>query len=249
MRWFGMVFLFASLLLPRAAAGERSVDLALVLLTDVSRSVDEREYAMMKEGYATALTDPRVLAAIVGGARGSIALRYVEFAGAHEVRTLVGWTVVYDPASARAFADQVRQAPRAFWGRTSISAGIEHAMAALGPDLASAGIEAERQVIDVCGDGTSNSGRDVTTARDEAVAAGITINALVIHSDPANAWTAAHVNPPGGLTQYFRDNVLGGPGAFVLEVEDFESFGQGITRKLITEIAGPGASPVRFARR
>jgi hypothetical protein len=247
MRWIGMFFLFASLLLPRApVAGERSVDLALVLLTDVSRSVDEREYATMKEGYATALTDPRVLAAIAGGTRGAIALRYVEFAGAHEVRTLVGWTVVHDPASARAFADQVRQAPRAFWGRTSISAGIEHAMAALRSDLASAGIEAERQVIDVCGDGTNNSGRDVTAARDEAVAAGITINALVIHSDPANAWTAAHVNPPGGLTQWFRDNVLGGPGAFVLEVEDFDSFGQGITRKLITEIAG---TPARFARR
>ncbi len=249
MRWIGMVFLFASLLLPRAAAGERSVDLALVLLTDVSRSVDEREYAMMKEGYATALTDPRVLAAIAGGARGAIALRYVEFAGAHEVRTLVGWTVVHDPASARAFADLVRQAPRAYWGRTSISAGIEHAIAALGPDLASAGIEAERQVIDVCGDGTNNSGREATAARDEAVAAGITINALVIHSDPTNAWTAAHVNPPGGLTQWFRDNVMGGPGGFVLEVEDFESFGHGITRKLITEIAGPTANSVRFAQR
>jgi len=252
MRWVGLLFLFASLLLPRAlAAGERSVDLALVLLTDVSRSVDEREYAMMKEGYASALTDPRVLAAIVGGARGAVALLYVEFAGAHEVRTLVGWTVVHDPASARAFADQVRQAPRAYWGRTSISAGIEHAMAALGSDLASAGIEAARQIIDVCGDGTNNSGRDATEARDEAVAAGITINALVIHSDPTNAWTAAHVNPPGGLTGWFRENVLGGPGAFVQEVEDYASFGRGITRKLITEIAGgalPAASQASLKR-
>jgi hypothetical protein len=238
MRWFGLLFLLASLLLPRGpAAGERSVDLALVLLTDVSRSVDEREYALMKEGYANALTDPRVLAAIAGGQQGAIAILYVEYAGAHEVRTLVGWTVVHDPASARAMADRVKSAPRAFWGRTSISAGIEHAMAALNSDLASAGIEAARQVIDVCGDGTNNSGREVTAARDEAVAADITINALVIHSDPTNAWTAAHVNPPGGLTNWFRENVLGGMGAFVLEVEDYASFGQGITRKLITEIA------------
>jgi len=239
MRWFGLLFLVAFLLLPRGpAAGERSVDLALVLLTDVSRSVDAREYALMKEGYAAALTDPRVLAAITGGQQGSIAITYVEFAGAHEVRTLVGWTVVHDAPSARDFAEQVRGAPRAFWGRTSISAGIEHAMVSLGPDLAAAGIEAARQVIDVCGDGTNNSGRDVGTVRDEAVAAGITINALAIHSDPTHAWTAAHVNPPGGLTQWFRDHVIGGIGAFALDVESFDSFGQGITRKLVTEIAG-----------
>jgi hypothetical protein len=239
MRWFGLLFLAAFLLLPRGpAAGERSVDLALVLLTDVSRSVDEREYALMKEGYASALTDPRVLAAIAGGRQGAVAILYVEFAGAHEVRTQVGWTVVHDAASAAAFAGEVRRAPRAFWGRTSISAGIEHAMAALALDLPAAGIEAARQVIDVCADGTSNSGRDVDATRDEAVAAGITVNALVIHSDPTNAWTASHVNPPGGLTQWFRDHVIGGIGAFVLEVEDFNSFGHGITRKLITEIAG-----------
>lgn len=244
-----VLLLLATLLLPwPAAAEERRVDLALVLLTDVSRSVDEREYALMKEGYATALTDPRVLAAIAGGPNAAVALMYVEFAGAHEVRTMVDWQVVDDAASAGAFAARLKAAPRSFWGRTSISAGIEHAMAALERDLAARGIVAERLVIDVCGDGTNNSGREVTTVRDEAVAAGIAINALVIHSDPASAWIAAHVNPPGGLTQWFRDNVMGGEGAFVLEIEGFESFGHGITRKLITEIAQK-APQRRFAGR
>lgn len=245
MRRAFLLLLLASLLLPRpAAAGEGRVDLALVLLTDVSRSVDSQEYALMKEGYAVALTDPRVLAAIAGGRERAIAVRYVEFAGAHEVRTLVDWTVVQDAASAAAFAARVKAAPRAFWGRTSISAGIDHAVAALGPELAAAGITAERRVIDVCGDGTSNSGRWVTDARDAAVAAGITINALVVHSDPTTAWIAAHVDPPGGLTNWFRENVIGGLGAFAVDIEDFASFGQGMTRKLITEIAG---RPVRFA--
>ena len=248
MRWLGLFLLVATLAMPRpAAAGERSVDLALVLLTDVSRSVDEREYALMKEGYATALTDPRVLAAIAGGPNAAVAVLYVEFAGAHEVRTMVEWTVVHDAASAAALAARVKAAPRAFWGRTSISAGIEHAMAALERDLPAQGIEATRLVIDVCGDGTNNSGREVAAVRDEAVAAGITINALVIHSDPANAWIAAHVNPPGGLTHWFRENVMGGVGAFVLEVEDFDSFGHGITRKLINEIAGAPRPGQRFA--
>ena len=239
MRWFGFLFVLASLLLPRpTTAGERNVDLALVLLTDVSRSVDAEEYALMKEGYAAALTDPRVLAAIAGGQQAAIALLYVEFAGAHEVQTLVEWTVIHNAASAQDFAERVKATPRAFWGRTAISSGIEHAMAALARDLAAAGIAAPRHVIDVCGDGTNNSGREITTVRDEAVAAGLTINALVIHSEPANAWIAAHVNPPGGLTNWFRENVIGGLGGFVHEVEDFSSSGQGITRKLITEIAG-----------
>ena len=109
MRWFVRLFLLASLLLPRAAmAGERNVDLALVLLTDVSRSVDGQEYDLIKQGYAAALTDPRVLAAIAGGQQAAIAILYVEFAGAHEVRTLVGWTVVHDAASARDFAERVK---------------------------------------------------------------------------------------------------------------------------------------------
>lgn len=250
MRWVGLLFLLAVLLVPRPApAAEQQVDVALVLLTDVSRSVDEAEYGLMKKGYAAALTDPRVVAAIAGGQAGAVAFIYVEFAGAQEVRTLVEWTVVKDAASAAAFAARVVDAQRAFWGRTAISSAIEHAMAALGPGLAAAGLGAERLVIDVCGDGTNNSGRDVQAVRDEAVAAGMTVNALVIHSDPANAWIAAHVNPPGGLTNYFRENVAGGLGAFVLEVEDFASFGHGITRKLITEIAGtprPGQSFVAY---
>ncbi len=250
MRWFGILFLLVSLIMSRAgSAGERSVDLALVLLTDVSRSVDGQEYALMKEGYAAALTDPRVIAAITGGQQAAIAILYVEFAGAHEVRTLVDWTVVHDAATARAFAAKVQAAPRAFWGRTAISSGIEHSMVALDKGLASAGIAAARLVIDVCADGTNNSGREITTVRDEAVAAGITVNALVIHSDPANVLIAAHVNPPGGLTNWFRENVMGGLGAFVLEVEDFASFGQGMTRKLITEIAGLPGPGSRFAER
>ena len=87
------------------------------------------------------------------------------------------------------------------------------------------------------GDGTNNSGRDVTLARDEAVAQGVTINGLVILSDRPMAWNPEHTNPPGGLANYFRNNVIGGPGAFVIVAENFNSFGQAIVKKLIAEIA------------
>jgi hypothetical protein len=232
-----MRLLLSSLLLfPLAAAAAEPVDVALVLVTDVSRSIDDSEYQVEKQGYATAFSDPNVIAAIRAGAVGAIAVEYVEFAGLNDVRTVLDWTIIHDEASAKAFVDRLVAAPRSFAGRTSISAGIDHAVR----DLAETSFEPARRVIDVCGDGTNNSGRDVTAARDDAVAASITINGLTIINDHPVAWAFAHVQPPGGLTNYYREHVIGGPGAFVLEVHDFQSFGAAMTRKLINEVASRG---------
>ena len=132
--------------------------------------------------------------------------------------------------------------PRHFSGRTAIGDGVELAEHTL---LAS-GFTGARAVIDVCGDGTNNAGRAVQDVRDEAVEAGMTINGLTIINDHPVSWAHAHVQPPGGLTKYYRENVIGGPGAFVLEVHDFQSFGGAMTRKLIDEIA---AIRTRYAAR
>ena len=230
------------LLLARPALAAEPVDVALVLVSDVSRSVDDAEFRMQKQGYATSFNDPRVLAAIRAGAIGAIAVAYVEFAGAYEVRTVLDWTIIRDKSSAGAFATAIEAAPRSFWGRTSISAGIDRAMAL----LAEAPLEAQRRVIDVAGDGTNNNGRDVDAARDDAVAAGVVINGLaIINENPVN-YSFAHVQPPGGLTEWYRRHVAGGPGSFVLEVRDFAQFGEAMTRKLITEIAAltPSKAPL-----
>jgi hypothetical protein len=104
--------------------------------------------------------------------------------------------------------------------------------------LERAPFEARRRTIDVSGDGTNNSGRDVTAARDEAVAKGVTINGLVILTEQPLSWNAEHTNPTGGLENYYRANVIGGPGAFVAVAQDFASFGQAILNKLVAEIAG-----------
>ena len=87
------------------------------------------------------------------------------------------------------------------------------------------------------GDGNNNSGRDVRSARDEAVGAGVNVNGLVILTDQPSSWASEHTNPPGGLEKYYRDNVIGGPGAFVLVAKDFNSFGDLLIKKLIAEIA------------
>jgi hypothetical protein len=235
----------ALLLLPLLAstpARADDVDVALVLVTDVSRSIDDTEFALEKNGYASAFTSQKVLEAIQGGPAGKIAVAYVEFASSFEVRTVLDWTVIRDRASAQAFADRLTAAPRSFWGRTAISAGIDQAVQL----LAESGMSATRHVIDVCGDGTNNAGREAGDARDDAVKAGVTINGLAIINDHPVSWTFAHVQPPGGLANYYRENVTGGPGSFVLEVHDFASFGEAMTRKLVDEIAS-GSSASKFA--
>lgn len=221
----------AAFSLPARAA--EAVDLLLVLAADVSRSVDQPKFQLQRDGYAAAISDPRVLEAISAGRHRRIAVSFVEWSGVGAQKLVIDWMMIDGPDTARKFADAIVEAPRSFADRTSISGGIEFAMA----QLARAPFESRRRTIDVSGDGTNNSGRDVTLARDEAVARGITINGLVILSERPLAWNPEHTNPSGGLPSYFRDNVIGGPGAFVIVAENFRSFGQALVNKLVAEIA------------
>ncbi len=149
---------------------------------------------------------------------------------------VIDWTLISDTDSARRFSDGIVEAPRSFADRTAIGSAIDFSVA----QLAGAPFEPSRRAIDVSGDGTNNSGRDVAEARDEAVTRGITINGLAILSDTPLAWNPEHTNPPGGLAEYYRRNVVGGPGAFVIVAENFASFGRALIKKLVAEIAGTG---------
>lgn len=219
-----------------AHAGE-PVDLLLVLSADVSRSVDANKFQLQRNGYAAAITNPRVLEAIRSGPNGKIGITFLEWSGAGAQKVIVDWTAVGDARSAQDFSAHIVEAQRPFADRTSISGGIDFALS----QLERAPFTATRKTIDVSGDGTNNSGRDVTVARNEAVARGVTINGLVILSDTPLSWNADHTHPPGGLANYYRNNVVGGPGAFVMVAENFESFGQAIINKLVAEIAAANA--------
>jgi hypothetical protein len=221
-----------TLAVPAARAAEL-VDLLLVLAADVSRSVDHAKFQLQREGYAAAISDQRVLDAISSGRNRRIAICFVEWSGVNAQQLVIDWTVISDESSARKFGDQLLELRRSFAERTSISGGIDFSML----QFERAPFQSARRTIDISGDGTNNSGRDVTAARDAAVAKGATINGLVILSDRPMAWNPEHTNPPGGLVNYFRNNVIGGPGAFVIAAENFESFGQAIIKKLIAEIA------------
>src|SRR5579863_414961 len=229
-----VVLIFAGgLLAPAAARAADDVDLLLVLAADVSRSIDATKFQLQRNGYAAAISDPRVLDAVRSGHNGRIGVTFVEWSGASAQHVVIDWSEIGDAASARQFGDQLVESPRSFAGRTSISGGIEFALAR----LAAAPLNCVRRTIDVSGDGTNNDGRAVAELRDQAVAKGVTVNGLVILSDKPMPWNPEHTNPPGGLDNYYRSNVIGGPGAFVMVAQNFNSFGQAIIAKMIAEVS------------
>ncbi len=231
---------------PSSAGAAEDVDLLLVLAVDVSRSIDAAKFQLQREGYAAAVADPRVLEAIKSGRSGRIGLTLVEWSGVSAQKVVIDWMTIGDMESAKGFGDRLLEAPRSFADRTSISSAIEFATG----QLDRAPYESARRTVDVSGDGTNNAGRDVALQRDDAVAKGITINGLVILSDNPMSWNPDHTNPPGGLANYYKTNVVGGPNAFVMVAENFNSFGQAIVKKMIAEVAqAHEPKPLRAAAR
>lgn len=205
------------------------VDLELILAVDVSRSIDDTEYELQKSGYVQALTSSPVLRAIRSGEIGAIAIAYVEWSSHGQARTVIDWTMIHDAVDADKFTGAMLTAPRSFAAYTSISWGIDHSVALFGSNP----YRGRRRVIDVSGDGANNQGRSVQSARDAALAAGITINGLPIINDRPNPF--GRIEPP--LEEYYTENVICGEGAFVIRADDFQSFGNAVMAKLIKEIA------------
>jgi hypothetical protein len=227
-----LLFVCAALI-PTAALAADEVDLLLVLAVDVSRSIDATKFQLQREGYASALSNPRVIEAIQSGRNGRVGVIFIEWSGVGNQKVVIDWTMIGDAEAAKGFGDRLLEAPRSFADRTSISGGIEFAMA----QLALAPYQSARRTIDVSGDGTNNSGRDVATLRDAAVSKGIVINGLPILSENPMSWNPDHTNPPGGLENYYRNNVTGGPGAFVMVAKNFNTFGEAIINKMIAEVS------------
>jgi hypothetical protein len=213
--------------LPAAAAEGILVDLALVLAIDVSGSVSQDRLLLQRRGYTGAMRHPHFVQAVRSGPHGRIALTFVEWSEARRQRQVVDWQIVHDAASAETFAAAIEAAAQSGPGWTSISAAIDYAVRL----LAGSGFTANRRVIDISGDGVNNDGREVTAARDDAVAAGVVVNGLpILEVEPA-------------LDDYFRRNVIGGPGAFMMVARTRDDFATAVLRKLLVEIAGRKAGP------
>lgn len=222
-------FVLLTILLSGPAPAQTRVDLELILLADGSGSVDDVEFSLQRLGTARALRHPRVVQAIQSGFLGRIALAYVEWSGPELHIPVVPWTLLRTPADVDAFAAKLETHPRELYGGgTAIGDAILHGVQSLQGNA----FEARRRVIDISGDGPDRNGLPAAVGRDEAVKQGITVNGLPI------------LEGRFGLDEFFRTNVIGGRGAFVIPARTFADFETAIRAKLIREIASlPHATP------
>jgi hypothetical protein len=213
----------------RAAAGEpEPVDVELVLAVDVSRSVDQEEQELQFRGYAAAFRDPKLIEGITGGPLGQIGVTLFTWSDWHIQEMLVPWMKIDGAGGAERVAAAIDAAPRRTWLYTSISGAMDFAANLFGQRF-----EGTRKVVDISGDGVNNSGRPVAEARADALAKGIVLNGLAVLDRSPQPWSAGL--PP--LDEYYRSEVIGGPGAFLMVAEGFDAFETAVKRKIIREIA------------
>ena len=206
------------------------VDTELVIAVDISYSMDPEEQALQREGYIAGLTSREFLNALRGGNHGKVAVTYFEWAGPGDQRVVIPWRLVDGPQSAEALANEIARAPYRRAMFTSIASALQFAK----PLFDASGYRGIRRVIDVSGDGANNSGPPVVMVRDDVLAAGITINGLPIMLKRPNTFTMDIEN----LDVYYEDCVIGGPGAFIIPIQNREQFKEATRTKLVLEIAG-----------
>src|SRR5690242_2034636 len=211
-----------------APAAPQQVDLKLVLAVDVSGSIDSEEFQLEREGTADAFADPEVLKAIQGGSLGKIAVAMLDFSSPQFDKVILDWTVIKDKASAMAFADNIRNAPRTPGRRTSVSSALE--LGSLLLESSEKDIVATRRVIDVTGDGPNNDGNSMTEAHDKTIAQGVIVNGLPVMDEMANGYFPE-------LDKYYAGCVTGGRGAFVVVVHSYKDYSAAMRHKLILEIS------------
>lgn len=220
-----------------AARAQTPVDLQLVLAVDVSRSIDEVEAELQRRGYIEALTNDRVVDAILAGENRRIAICYTEWAGAHFQAVVIDWTVIDSRGAARRFSEKLAEAPRISHRRTAVGAALAHA----GQRFENAPFAAKRRVIDVSGDGRTNDGPPTDIVRDKLVSQGIVVNGLPVMMNRSNFG-----RPPDlTLDKYYEESVIGGPGSFLIVADGFDHFGRAVRTKLVREISaadGPRVS-------
>ena len=217
-----------------SAKADTPVDLQLVLAVDVSRSIDEVEAELQRRGYIEALTNDRVLDAILSGEHKRVAVCYTEWAGTHYQMVVIDWSLIDSAGAARRFADKLAEAPRTSQSWTAVGAALAFA----GQRFDNSGYWSKRHVIDISGDGRTNDGPPAELVRDKLVAQGIVINGLPVMMNRTNFGRP----PDTGLDKYYEENVIGGPGSFMISAVNFDDFGRAVRTKLIREISGLDAS-------
>lgn len=219
------------------------VDAMLILATDVSASIDDREFSLQRNGIISALLDEEVVHVLKYCNSQGIALTYVEWSGqayTEENKQVVAWTHINTREDLINFAKEIEQAPRSYKSTTDVLSSLLFSASLFESSV----YESPRKIIDVSSDGVQNitprrfyaiepgSARlaaDVALQRDRLVSAGVMINAIVITND-SSAGTSDEI------IKFYETNVRGGPGSFLIPVQNFEDYADGLKKKLIREL-------------
>ncbi|MBZ9965904.1 DUF1194 domain-containing protein [Mesorhizobium sp. BR1-1-2] len=215
----------ALLALPAYAA---DVDAAIVFAVDMSSSVDAATADMLREGHASAMYAPEVMAAITRNRIGCVGITYFEWASRGHLHMVLPWTRVCGLSDGKAAASAILERAQRGYGHTGGDTSISFAI-----DEGSLLLEhfpgaAARKIIDIAGNGTNNDGLPVQQSRLRAISKGFTINAIVI--------SPLIRSVKYDLTSYFAENVIGGPSAFVIAPANKSNYAVALRRKLVDEI-------------
>ncbi len=226
-----VALLAAAALLPVSAHAQQQVaetemvDTALVLVVDVSGSVDAGRYTLQMEGIAKAFADPEIQRVITGGPHGAMFVTLVEWSDRPTVT--IPWTLIRNDEDALGFAAKVRHAPRRDEnGFTCMSRAIGLIADKVLPFLPAPAV---RTVVDVSSDGRDNCNLTPTVdaLRDELVASNVMVNGLPILEG----------NEAATLEGWYRDHVIGGVGALLVPAHGFADFERAMREKFIVEIS------------
>ena len=222
--------IFTALLLATGAQAATDVDVELSLLIDVSGSVDTTEFNLQRQGYVDAFMNSGVISAILsdaGGRLGKIAVEVVYWSSSNQQDQVVGWTLLDSAGAISNFASAVATAARTSDGLTGLGSALKYAADSINTN----DFDGKSKVIDVSGDGLNNSGVTADVRRDYALSNGIDrINGIAIEGDFIPGYA--------DLTEYYKEQVIGGTNAFALTASSFDTFGAAIQQKLKAEITG-----------
>ncbi|TCP41392.1 DUF1194 domain-containing protein [Rhodovulum marinum] len=197
--------------------------LALVLALDISSSVDAAEDALQRAGVAAALMAPEVQAELLAGPE-PVALAVYEWSGRYQQDVVLGWRMLDSAAAIRAAAEAIAGSRRSYAEfPTAMGYGLGFAteMFAAAPDCLF-------RTLDVSGDGVNNDGFGPALAYRNFPFDGITVNGLAIGGATEN---------DAELFDFYRQEVIRGPGAFVETARNFDDFERAMRRKLKREVA------------
>lgn len=223
-----LVKLAAWLLAGLAIAGPASAEcrLALILALDVSSSVDSDEDALQRGGLAAALIAPEVKQAFFSSDL-PVALSVFEWSGRYNQEILLDWVTIDSPAALGFASEKIASSKRS---HNEFPTAMGHALG-FAAGMFDRAPQCLFKTIDMAGDGSNNEGFPPQTAYVEFPFDGVTVNGLVVN--------AAEFESETQLIQFYEQQVLRGPGAFLEVAQGFEDYERAIRRKLEREVRPP----------